>query len=189
MSIENDSVATAIRVALAKGRFFVAPPAQLRIEFVAGQRVPWEIFRGHLVDSAHTRQSIVADVWRVYADDDLPAASPLIDLLRERDAAKLYVTRQILVYGHEAYEESPGVILTRAVQKWTRELVATIDLGRTSPSSLAEALSQAIFLAVIGVSRLPITSLESPLPAYSLGQLGYCPMLVTAEIPWTDPIA
>ena len=44
-------------------------------------------------------------------------------------------------------------------------------------------------LAVIGTSRLPITSLEAPLPAFSLGQLAYFPNLVSRELSsWVDPV-
>ena len=43
------------------------------------------------------------------------------------------------------------------------------------PTQLRELLEHCLFLAVIGSSRLPITSLESPLPEFTFGRLGYFP--------------
>ena len=42
---------------------------------------------------------------------------------------RLYIVRRILSHGFEAYEDSPGVILSREVQKWVAELVGTIALA------------------------------------------------------------
>jgi hypothetical protein len=187
--MQHVSVATAVNAALSPGRFFVSPPARLRIERATDERLAWELFRGHLVDPAHTRQSIAADVWGVFLDADSRATQPLITVVHEHGADRLHVTRQILVHGFEAYEESPGVILTQPAQKWTRELVASVDVGTRSSQYFSEWISQGVFLALVGVSRLPITSLESPLPAYSLGQMGYCPALAERESPSTDPVA
>ena len=101
----------------------------------------------------------------------------------------MFVVRQILTYGFEAYEDPPGVIETRPVEKWVRELVGTVDLARLPRKELPHELGIYLMLAVVGTSRLPITSLESPLPAFSLGQLAYLPSLSGSEETWTDPIA
>jgi hypothetical protein len=39
---------------------------------------------------------------------------------------------------------------------------------------LKDELGSLLFHAVVGASRLPLTSVEAPLPAFSLGQLAYC---------------
>ena len=189
MAMRHQSIEAAVRRALNPGRFFVAPPARLRVEHTADHTLAWEVFRGHLIEPAHTRQSIVADLWNLFLDEESLSLAPLVSVIHETNAKRAYVTRQILVYGAEAYEESPGVIFTRDVQKWVRELVATIDVGEVAADALAEKLEQGLLLAVVGISRLPITSLESPLPAYSLGQLGYCPILPDGDDPFTDSIA
>src|SRR5262249_17965545 len=43
-----------------------------------------------------------------------------------------------------------------------------------SASALRDDLACRLFQAVVGVSRLPLTSVETPLPAFALGQFGYC---------------
>src|SRR5262249_45881464 len=59
--------------------------------------------------------------------------------------------------------------------KWARELVGTIDLRRFhGPEDFRDELICRLFQAVVGTSRLPLTSLEAPLPAFSLGELLYC---------------
>ncbi|HEX3726256.1 MAG TPA: hypothetical protein VHV08_08435 [Pirellulales bacterium] len=151
-------------------------------------RVPWEIFRGHLLEAAHSRETIVADTWSVFLDDaDAPASVPLLSVLWESEHDCLHVVRQILTYGFEAYEDSPGVILARDVEKWVPEFVGTLD-AKQSAHDLSSELSQDVFLAVIGTSRLPITSLESPLPAFSLGQLAYLPFDFQRQAAWDDAI-
>jgi hypothetical protein len=177
--------------ALSPGRFFVAPQGRLRIERVERVAVPFEIFRGHLLDPAHTREVREFAAWEVYLDESSADASnaPLISLLWDAQAARLFVTRQILVHAHEAYEDAPGVILTRPVEKWVRELVGTLDRARLLGPGGADELSTCLLLAVVGVSRLPITSLESPLPAFSLGLLGYLPSLLAGSAPHSDAVA
>ena len=66
---------------------------------------------------------------------------------------------------------------------------APCDLARLPREELPHELGIYLMLAVVGTSRLPITSLESPLPAFSLGQLAYLPSLSGSEETWTDPIA
>src|SRR5262249_16684161 len=56
-------------------------------------------------------------------------------------------------------------------RKWVRELVGTIPLDRFA--ELRDELVCRVFQAVVGTSRLPLTSVEAPLPAFSLGQLAY----------------
>jgi len=177
--------------ALSPGRFFVAPPSHIRIERVDRVALPFEIFRGHLLDPAHTRLVRDFAAWQVYLDQAPTAASsaPLISLLWDSEAGRLFVTRQILVYAHEAYEDAPGVILTRPVEKWIRELVSTLERDRLLGPGGAGELSTCLLLAVVGVSRLPITSLESPLPAFSLGRFGYLPSLNDGPAARSDAVA
>ena len=119
---------SAVNQALCPGSFFVAPPGKLRIEHVADETVPWEIFRGHLLDAAHARVNKRFSSWHVFLDlAEAPAAAPLLSIRRQREQNKVFVTRQILCHGFEAYEDAPGVILSRPVEKWVSELVGTIE--------------------------------------------------------------
>jgi hypothetical protein len=186
----SDFVRRAVDRALCPGSFFVAPPANLRIEHVAGETVRWEVFRGHLLDPAHARQNKRFSSWHVFLDSPpATAEAPLLTVRQASDQDAIYVTRQIYSEAYEAYDESPGVIVTRPVRKWVAELVGTIERPKIDTDALAAELGQLLFLAVIGTSRLPITSLESPLPDFSLGGFAYLPMLADNKEPWSDAVA
>ncbi len=45
-----------------------------------------------------------------------------------------------------------------------------------------------MLLALVGTSRLPVTSVESPLPAFSFGRLGYSPAGRSQDGPVSDPV-
>src|SRR5205085_10235275 len=54
-------------------------------------------------------------------------------------------------------------------------LVGTVALHEFARlEDLSDELIALAFHAVVGASRLPLTSVEAPLPAFSLGQLAYC---------------
>jgi hypothetical protein len=185
-----DTIRAVVEKALCPGCFFVAAPLQLRVEHAAREQVPWELFRGHLLDPAHARESADFETWNVFVEAEAAACtSPLISIRWQPALQRLFVVRQILTHGFEAYEDAPGVILTRPVHKWVAELVGTIAIDGLKPQDLAAELANDVFLAVIGNSRLPITSLESPLPAFSLGQFGYLPRLSDVDRAQLDPVA
>ncbi len=180
-------VASVAERVLSPGRFFVAPPNSLRIEHIADECIGWEVFRGHLVDPARGGELVRFEAWNVFVDGpQAPAPSPLLSLKWHGDQQTFYVTRQILVHAFEACEDTPGVILSRPVRKWVAELVATVATTRILTELVVASRTVS---AVIGTSRLPITSLESPLPAFSLGELAYLPELPTGGEPRRDPIA
>jgi len=171
MTDDIDSIAMQV---LATSRFVVSPPHHVRVTHTSEQTIRWEVFQGHLLDAAATRSTATFDSWHVFLDRaELLAETPLITVHWRRPTESLIVTRQILTHVFEAYEESPGVIGTRPAEKWIRELVGTISARETEPNALRMELARLIYLAVVGLSRLPITSLESPLPCFSLGELSY----------------
>src|SRR5262249_48927771 len=87
---------------------------------------------------------------------------------------QLHVTRAVQCYAWEAYDAGGNVILSRESRKWVRELIGTIALDHFSDADdLRDELVCLIFQAVAGSSRLPLTSVEAPLPGFSLGQLAY----------------
>ncbi len=182
-----DPIVSIVDRCLAPGCFYVVPGARLRIEGHVAQELPWEIYFGHLLDAKVARRRERFTSWKISLDE--PASSnhgPLVSVHWQPPNRQLHVTRQILTHGFEAYEDEPGVILTRPTQKCVTELVGSVRLADARSERLGHELGELLFLAVIGTSRLPITSLESPLPAYSLGRLAYIPDLSLADAPWSD---
>ncbi len=170
---------------MAASHFFVASAAPLRVDHVPDEQRPWEIYLGHLLERPLTRQRGRFAAWQLYVDE---APAPLICVRWQASPQRIHVTRNILTHGHEAYEDTPGVILSRPAQKWVEELVGSIDLETTSTEMLPAEVETLVLLAVIGTSRLPITSLESPLPDYSLGRLAYLPGVAASHGPFHDPL-
>jgi hypothetical protein len=153
------------------GHFFVA--ASLKLHWIAGKAedVPWEVFRGRLVDPAHTRKQARFLSWHVCAE----SGDPMISVRLDVHAGLVHVTRGILCYAWEGYDSGGGVIESREVQRWTTELVGPAELDRFPDlEELRDELVCLIWQGVVGTSRLPLHSVEAPLPAFSLGQLHYC---------------
>src|SRR5262249_27411494 len=121
-----------------------------------------------------TRQRRTFESWNTYLlDESGRSLEPLLSVKWDAGAGELHVVRAILSYAHEAYDAGGNVILTREVRKWVRELVGTLRLTPPRPDSSID-LANLLFRTVVG-TRLPLTSLEAPLPGYSLGLLGYVP--------------
>jgi hypothetical protein len=176
----NGEIRAAVNQALRPECFFVARGSNLRIEYHPAAACPWEIFCGHLLGRSQTRLEKTFECWNVRVCHPEPSLSgPILSVKFSSHECVIYVTRSVRVFGWEPHDSAGNVITGRATSKWSVELVGTIDLaGVTSEQELLRRLSRAIFLGVIGTSRLPITSLESPLPGFSLGQLGYVPSRV-----------
>ena len=192
-SINVDSVRASIEQTLRPGRFFLAGEGRLEIDHQRNVSLPWEVFRGHLLDESKTRGRKTFDSWNVFVR---PAeggpTEPFVAVLFAPSDRVIYVTRSIFSYVQQPYVTQENVVLTREIRKWVRELVATIDLTATSDGrwptftrpqhpaarALERELGHDLLLAVIGTSRLPVTSVESPLPGFSLGDFGYFPNAV-----------
>lgn len=154
--------------------FYVGPELDViwhdRVELT----LPWEIYQGRLLDAAQTRQQRSFLAWTVTQQTDhRPADRPLVALLWDSTREELHVVRSLLCHVWESYDDG-GVIQSRETAKWIMELVGTL---RPSEFADAEELRDEVICrlwqAVVGTSRLPLTSLEAPLPAFSLGQLAY----------------
>ncbi len=185
--MQYDHLKSILRGVLAPHHFFVAPGGTLRVEFVPQQQIPWELHEGQLLPPTIIRQRRCFAAWNVWfsyppsdeaPSDEAPSAGhkaadgPVLSVCYDAHQRQLHVVRGFAIYGQEAYEQEPNVIATREVQLWMRELVSTID---PQADNLPELLCHALFRATIGTSRLAITSLESPLPDFSLGRLAYLP--------------
>ena len=161
--------------------FFAAP--ELCLTWIAGrsETIPWEMFHGRLLDASQTRRQRTFLSWHVKQDDAEPMLSVKLDV-HER---QIHVTRGLLSYIWEAH--GAGVIESREVVKWTRELVGTITLDEYAGlDELRDELICLIWQAIVGTSRLPLTSVEAPLPAFTFGQLHY---FYCADVGDKNPIA
>jgi hypothetical protein len=155
---------------------FAAPPRGVAWQRHASEELFWEVYRGQLLDGTRTRQRRQLETWGIHLVDERGERStePILAVRFDTGEGRLYVTRSILSHIHEPYESGGNVILTREAQKWQPELVGTITIDRIGDAgALRDELACLLFHAVVGTSRLPLTSIEAPLPGYALGQFGY----------------
>lgn len=172
----SDVVRSLVPALLAQGRLYVAANWHSRIDHVPRETQRWEVFRGHLLTAVQTRQQAEHEIWHIIAGpaEDL---QPLVSVRWDARLGQLYVTRKLLVHAWEAYESSPSVIECRQVERWQSELVGTVRFHElTNSDELRRQIECLLTCAVVGTSRLAITSVESPLPAFSLGRLAYFPL-------------
>jgi hypothetical protein len=161
---------------LAPRHFFTGPSLRLEFRHVAAEESAWEIFQGRLLDAAHTRQRAFFEAWNVHqVVDGSLSVEPMLSLKLDAANAELYVVRGLDCYVWEGYDAGGNVYLSRERRKWVRELAGTVALHRLADlEELRDELIAQLFHAVVGASRLPLTSVEAPLPAFSFGELFYC---------------
>ena len=141
------------------------------------QETTWEIFHGRLLDSTQTRQRRSFETWDVWqqAEGEDPPNEPVLSLKLDAATDELHMVRSLDSYVWEGYDSGSNVYLSRERRKWVRERVATIRLEDFADlEALHDELICQLFRAIVGTSRLPLSSLEAPLPAFSFGQLFYC---------------
>lgn len=152
--------------------FLVGPETHVTWRTVAEEPF-WELFCGRALDGTQTRERRAFQSWWLAVENGDPD-EPLIALRWDRADGMLFVTRSIQCRVHEGYDAGGGVFETREAIKWVRELVGSVrhaDIG--SAGRLRDELAGVLLQAVVGTSRLPLTSVESPLPQFTLGQLAY----------------
>jgi hypothetical protein len=174
----SPNVRTLITELFRPEHFFVGPGLVLEWEHVAEQELVWEIFQGRLLDPAHTRQRCSFAAWKIHEirppGEDAPN-EPLLALYLDAEAGQLHIVRGVDSFVWEGYDAGGNVYLSRERRKWVRELVHTLQLDRFAEAEeLRDELACWLFQAVVGTSRLPLSSVETPLPAFSFGQLFYC---------------
>ncbi len=160
--------------ALQPGHFFADPALRLTWIAARAETIPWEIFRGRLLPRSQTREERSFLTWHVVESiDGVLAAEPTISVKLDVHIRQIHVTRGFQAYVWEGIEAA-GVIESREAIQWTRELVGTIFLEQFAElESVRDELNCLLWQAVVGTSRLPLTSVEAPLPAYTFGQLHY----------------
>jgi hypothetical protein len=137
------------------------------------ERLRWEVFQGRLLDESHTREERTFESWNVHhIGDSGTSPEPVLSLKLDAEARVLHVVRGVESYVREGYGSGGGVYLSRERRKWLRELVATLPLA--DEELLRDEAESALARAVTG-TRLPLTPVEAPLPAFSFGRLWYDP--------------
>lgn len=154
--------------------FFLGPGIELKFEHKS-EEISWEIFKGRLLEPAHTRICQEFESWSAYwVEGETRSEEPIIALKLDTAARQIHVVRAIYSYVWEGFDDGSNVIESREITRWVRELVGTIHLGEfQTGGELMDEIVCLIFQAVVGTGRLPLTSLESPLPAFTLGRLLY----------------
>lgn len=157
--------------------FYVGRTLGLEWQLAPRETIPWELFQGQLLDARYCREERTFLAWNLFRIDTKGRRSsePLLSVKYDQAGQCLHVTRAILCHAWEGYQSEDHVFLSRPTSKWVRELVGTVALTEIAErSELRRELAGLLFRAVVGKSRLPLTSLEAPLPDFSLGNLGYC---------------
>jgi hypothetical protein len=172
---DADTVRAVIGDLVARPHFYVGPNVALEWEGPVREEVPWEIFRGRLLDSAYTRLRHAFEAWHVFrVEDGRRSDEPLLSVKLDLPARRIHVVRAVCCHAWEGYDAGGDVYLSRETRRWVRELVGTLYLDQLAGADeLRDELNCRLFQAVVGTSRLPLTSVEAPLPDFSLGRLGY----------------
>jgi hypothetical protein len=170
-----DALRALIADAVRPAHFFTGPKTTLQWEHLPTEETPWEVFQGRLLDRAHTRRTRTFEAWNVHMlENGTPSAEPLLAVKLDAAAGELHVTRGLLCRVWEGYHAGDNVYLSREAERWVRELAGTILRPRFADiDDLRDELTGRLFQAVVGASRLPLTSVEAPLPAFALGELAY----------------
>lgn len=173
--LAGETVRAVIAEAMAPAHFFAAGSLALAWEHRPQETIPWEIHRGRLLDRSQTRQEGVFEAWQVFARDAAGrSGEPLLAVQLDSAAEQVHVTRAIHCYVWEGYDAGGNVYQSRETRRWLRELVGTIRLADVvDVATFRDELLGLLFRGVVGMSRLPLASLEAPLPGFSLGELGY----------------
>jgi hypothetical protein len=174
--LNPDTVGAVITDLVRPAHFYTGQPLTLHWAGPTPETMAWEVFRGRLLDPAFTRQRRTFEAWNVYqVEAGGRSEEPVLSVKYDPAADAVHVTRALYCYAWEGYDAGGNVYLSRETRKWVRELVGTIRLEQLADAEeLRDELSCRLFQAVVGTSRLPLTSVEAPLPAFSLGQLAYC---------------
>jgi hypothetical protein len=170
------AVADLAELLLSPAHFFTGPGLSLQWQRATEEEVSWEVFHSRLLDPAHTRERRQFTAWNIYASGPGGRSDePLLSVKLDAGEGRLHIVRALECHVWEGYEAGGNTILSRERRKWVRELVGTIELRRMSDrDELTDELACLLFLAVVGASKLPLSSLEAPLPAFSFGELFYC---------------
>jgi hypothetical protein len=173
--VDLDAVRRVVTDVMRPDHFFVRSSAQTAWSHQPREETTWEVYQGRLLDPAHTRNRKTFETWSLaMTAKDNGRPEPILTARLDAAGRQVYVTRAIYCHAWEGYHAGDNVYLSRPTKKWVQELVGTALLDDfSSVDEMRDELISLLFHAVVGTSRLPLTSTESPLPAFSLGELAY----------------
>jgi hypothetical protein len=173
--IPLDEIRAVVADVVALRHFFVGNGLELEWEHTPAETIAWEIYKGRLLDGSQTRERRTFEAWNIYAiDENGRSTEPMLSVKLDAETRQLHVVRAILCYAWEAYDAGDNVILSRETTKWVRELVGVIEGANCITARwLTTEVAVRLYQAISGISRLPLASLEAPLPAFTFGRLAY----------------
>jgi hypothetical protein len=165
--------------------FYLAGGLRCAWQFEAEQMLPWEHFRGRLLEPRQSRMARTFLAWNVLpVENGAIVAEPILSMLLDETEKTIHVTRGVRCRVWRPVDAAGGIESEQTIA-WVRELVGTLRLGdAASRESLIAAVQSLIGQAIVGTSRLPLTSLEAPLPQFTFGELAYVPR---ATLEGVDP--
>ena len=155
--------------------FYLGDDTLLTWDAGISQVAPWEVYQGRLVDPRQTRQRHAFRAWGLRVQESAGEAPwPVVGLYWDVEGREVHVVRALLSHTWESYDAGGNVIESRPTTCWLPELVGTLALDEFGDlEELRDELICRLWQAVVGTSRLPLTSLEAPLPGFTLGRLAY----------------
>jgi hypothetical protein len=176
-------IATSLDNVFRPAHFYIAPELPVAWRLGIEETIPWEIYHGRLLPPGQTRARRTFRAWNLLpATDPDDADAVLVALKWDVERREIHVVRGLECFVWEAAASTGNVVEGGETRRWIQELVGTIALADfTDEEELRDELICRLWQAVVGTSRLPLTSLEAPLPAFALGQLAYVYQPGTAE--------
>jgi hypothetical protein len=136
-----------------------------------------------LLNESQTRQRHTFESWNLHwRDESGTSDEPILSVKLDVRAGRVYVARGVNCYVWEPFDSGGNVIDSRRATRWLRELVGCAEFSSLSFEELREELRGLLFQAVVGRHRLPLTSVEAPLPGFTLGRLAYFSRVAGAEL-------
>src|SRR6476659_1848847 len=109
--------------------FYLARGLRCAWQFEAEQTIPWELFRGHLLDPRQARESRTFLAWNLLpVQSDAVGNDSLVSLLFDEKAGEIHVTRGVLCRVWAAIDSSGGIASEQRAA-WARELVGTLHVN------------------------------------------------------------
>ena len=114
--MDIDALIAAITRLWRPGNFYVGNGLRCAWQFETTQAIPWELFRGRLVDSSRApMRSFLA--WNLLpVQGGQVSSDPLISVLLDETERQIHVTRGYLVYAQHV----DAGLETHEVRRWTR---------------------------------------------------------------------